>query len=190
MLRCVVVMAILVTSVAAATPVSGQGVLFWRSRADFKAFKDPAGKFVLEYPNDWQVVDGVGDVIVTFRQKKGEALLVVERFHLNLPVGKEDIDANLARVETDVLRERQPTASGVVSKIVDKNETRLILIDYKRTGLTQAEQVRQYSFPIGQEIYRLICSAATGLFTKYEPGFARVADSFKASPSAPANDDR
>lgn len=190
MLRRVVVLAILVTTALAATPASGQGVLFWRSKADFKAFKDPAGKFVLEYPNDWQLVDGVGDVIVTFRQKKGEAALVLERFHLNLAVGKDDIDANLVRVETDVLRERQPTASGVVSKIVDRNDTRLILIDYKRTGLTQAEQVRQYSFPIGQEIYRLICSAATGLFTKYEPGFAHMADSFKASPSAPAKNDR
>jgi len=177
------VLAILLAAAMVGAPASGQ---FWRSKAEFKVFKEPAGRFALEYPNDWQLVDGVGDVIVTFRQKKGEAALVVERFHLNLPVGKDDINENLKGVETAVLRERQPTANGIVSKIVDRHDTRLILIDYKRTGLTRAEQVRQYSFPVGQDIYRLIFSSAEGVFTKYEGDFAHVADSFKALPPGPA----
>jgi hypothetical protein len=176
------VLAIVLAAAMVGAPASGQ---FWRSKTEFKTFKDPAGRFVLEYPNDWQLVDGVGEVIATFRQKKGEAALVVERRHLNLPVGKDDINENLKSVETDVLRERQATASDVVSKIVDKNDTRLIVIDYKRTGLTRAEQVRQYSFPVGQDIYRLVCSSAVGVFTKYEVDFTHVADSFRVLPLAP-----
>jgi hypothetical protein len=151
------------------------------SSKDFQLFRDPAGRFSLEFPKDWQVNAGVGDVLVTFSQKKNEAALVVERFHLNLAPTAEKIDELFAQIEEDTLKERQPQAIAVSHRIADGNGRRFIVIDYTRPGLTRPlERARQYSLPIGQDLYRLICSAAAAQFAKYDPLFAHVNDSFTA----------
>jgi hypothetical protein len=156
------------------------------SSKDFQLFRDPAGRFSLEFPKDWQVNAGVGDVLVTFAQKKNEAALVVERFHLNLAPTAEKIDELFAQIEEDTLKERQPQASAVSHKIADANGRRFIVIDYTRPGLTRPlERARQYSLPIGQDMYRLICSAVPAQFAKYDPLFAHVNESF-AAPAAEA----
>jgi len=151
------------------------------SAKDFQLFRDPAGRFSLEFPKDWQVNAGAGDVLVTFAQKKNEAALVVERFHLNLAPTAEKIDELFAQIEEDTLKEHQPQASAVSHKIVDANGRRFSVIDYTRPGLTRpVERARQYSVPIGQDMYRLICSAVPAQFAKYDPLFAHVNESFAA----------
>jgi hypothetical protein len=153
---------------------------------DFQLFRDPAGRFSLEFPKDWQVNAGVGDVLVTFAQKKNEAALLVQQFHLNLAPTAEKIDELFAQIEEETLKERQPQAIAVSHRIADGNGRRFIVIDYTRPGLTRPlERVRQYSVPIGQDLYRLICSAAPAQFAKYDPFFAHANESFTA-PAAEA----
>lgn len=155
------------------------GFLKGGSKTDFQLFKDPGGRFSLEYPKDWQAVAGAGDVLVTFVQKKSEAAFVVERYRMNQALTPDEITDLFAQIEADVLKERQPKAADVTAKIVDANGQRLIVIDYSRPGLSGPERARQYSFPVGQDLYRLTCSALKNQFAKYDPVFIHVAETFK-----------
>lgn len=173
-------------SILAPVVVRGQFGFLRGSKSDFQTFSDPAGRFQLEYPKDWQPTAGIGDVLVTFAQKKSEAALVVERFHLNQALG--EINELFGQIEMDTLKERQPQATGVSFKVVGSKGLAVVMIDYSRPGLAGQEQARQYSFPIGQELYRLNCSAMMALFAKYDPVFLHIAGSFTttaATPNAP-----
>ena len=150
---------------------------------DYKPFKDQGGRFQLEYPKDWQPTIGAGDVIVTFAQKKGEAALVINRFQLLDDPGQ--INDVFGQLEGDALKMDQPQATDVSFKIAGANGRPVVLVDYSRPGLTGPERGRQYSFPIGQEVYRLNCTALTGLFAKYEPQFLHIAQSFMVASGAP-----
>ncbi|MBI2835033.1 MAG: hypothetical protein HYX76_11475 [Acidobacteria bacterium] len=139
----------------------------------------PSGRFNLEYPKkDWQAVPGGGFVLVTLAQKKGEAAIVVEHATLNIALTAADIDDVFAQTEADLVRERQVAATNVTAKLLDVGPRRLILVEFGRPGIKGAERVRQYSFPVGTDLYRLICSSAVAQFTKFEPVFAHVAASF------------
>jgi hypothetical protein len=156
--------------------------IFGLGGKDYKPFKDQAGRFQLEYPKDWQPVLGVGDVIVTISQKKGEASLLIKRFQLLDDPGQ--INDVFGQLESDALKMDQPQATDVSFKIAGANGRPAVVIDYSRQGLAGPERGRQYSFPIGQEVYRLNCTALTGLFAKYEPQFLHIAQSFMAAPGA------
>jgi hypothetical protein len=150
------------------------------SKAEYLVFKDPSGQFSLEYPKDWQIFPGTGDIIATFAQKKGEAALVIERFKLNVALkNPEEVTDAFTEIETDVLKERQPKATDVSGKLVVQNGLRVIVLDYSRPGLVKPERARQYSMPQGPALFRLACSAVATLFTKYDPTFLHVAESFK-----------
>jgi hypothetical protein len=148
---------------------------------DFKQFKDQAGRFQLEYPKDWQPTLGVGDVLVTFTQKKGESALVIRRFQLLDDPG--EINDVFGQLESDALKMDQPQAKDVSFKIVGANGRPVVVIDYSRPGLAGSERGRQYSFPIGPNVYRLNCTALTGLFARYEPQFLHIAQSFMSTPA-------
>jgi hypothetical protein len=144
--------------------------------------------FQVDYPKDWQPTAGVGgDEVVTFAQKKGEAALVISKFHMNQTPGQ--ISDLFAQIEADTLKERQPQATGVSHKLVGSNGQPVITVDYTRPGLAGQEQGRQYSFPVGQELYRLNCTAMAAQFMKYESVFLHIAGSFapiSASAAEPA----
>ena len=176
-----------VIGAAAVAPLGAQFGLFkGNSKVEYVAFKDPGQQFVLEYPKDWQAIGGAGDVVVSLAQKKNEAAVIVERFKMNTALAPQDVTDLFAQIETDVLKERQPKATDVASKVVDQNGQRLIVLDYARVGVAGPERVRQYSFPLGQVLYRLTCSAPTVHFAKYDQVFAHIADTFKtaATPAA------
>lgn len=155
------------------------GFLKGGSKTDFQLFTDPGGRFALEYPKDWQVIAGAGDVLVTFAQKKSEAAFVVERYRMSQALAPDEITDLFAQIEADVLKERQPKAVEVAAKIVHASGQRLIVIDYSRPGLSGPERARQYSFPVGQDLYRLTCSAVRAQFAKYDPVFIHLAETFK-----------
>ena len=165
----------------ASEPAVARQFPFWpgRPKAGFLTFSEPGGQFTLEYPKDWQVIAGAGDTIVTFAQKKNEAAIVVERFRLNIPLAPENVTALFAQIESDFLKERQPKATEVNARLVERNGPRMIVIDYARPGFARPERARQYSLPRGQMLFRLMCSAVTAQFTKYEPMFAHAAETFK-----------
>jgi hypothetical protein len=154
----------------------GQFGLFKGGKGDFQTFQDPGGGFQLEYPKDWRVTAGIGDVIATFAQKNGEAAVVVERFRMTQPL--KAVTDQFGQIEVDILKERQPRATSDSFKLVTANGRPVVVIDYSRAGLAGQEQVRQYSMPIAQDLYRLTCSAVMAQFTKYDPIFVRIAGSF------------
>jgi hypothetical protein len=43
----------------------------------------------------------------------------------------------------------------------------------------EAERVRQYSFPVGQDLYRVTCAAVSSQFAKADPLFTALAESFR-----------
>jgi hypothetical protein len=150
--------------------------LFGLGGKDYKPFTDQGGRFQLEYPKDWQPILGVGDVLVTFAQKKGEAAFVIKRFQLLDDPGA--INEVFGQLESDALKMDQPQAKDVSFKIAGANGRAVVVIDYSRPGLAGPERGRQYSFPIGRDVYRLNCAALTGLFAKYDPQFLHIAQSF------------
>ena len=171
---------VLVPSVA-----RGQFGIFGGGKTDYRPFADPGRRFQLEYPKDWTATAGVGDVLVTFAHRKGEAALVIEKLHLNEALS--EITDAFGEFEARTLKERQPQATDVSTKILASNGRPVITIDYARPGLGGAERGRQYSFPIGQELYRLNCTSLASMFAKYDPVFLRIASSF--GPAAPPSPD-
>ena len=183
--RFVLALLLLVIGTGVMPAAVGQfGFLKRGSKTQFQLFKDPGGRFSLEYPKDWQAVAGAGDVLVTFAQKKSEAALVVERFRMNQALAPDEITDLFAQIEADVLKEHQPKAADVTAKLVNAAGQRLIVIDYSRPGLSGPERARQYSFPVAQDLYRLTCSAVAAQFAKYDPVFTHVAESFKPAEGA------
>jgi hypothetical protein len=159
------------------------GLLGHAQKAGFKLFTDPDGRFSIEFPSDWDwsMVSGSGEPLVIFVPRNKEAALVVERFRLKQSLAKDEITDLFAQIENDVLKENQPKISEVSAKTVMQNGKRIVVIDYSRPGLVEKERVRQYSFPIGQNLYRITCATVPNQFRKYEPTFGDVAESLKSA---------
>jgi hypothetical protein len=161
-------------------------------RPNYLLFTDPQKRYSVEFPKDWQwmMVSGSGEPLVTFVQPRKEAAVVVERYRMRVSLGRDQITDTFEKIETDLLKENQPRASDVASKTVTQNGRRLILIDYTRPGIDTRERVRQYSYPVGQDLYRITCMAVSTEFSRYESTCETVASSLKSSselgPAAPA----
>lgn len=155
------------------------------TKVQFVEFKDPDGRFSIDRPKDWQVVAGAGDTVVTFLQKKLEGQLVVGRYRLALSLGPDDITETFASDEVRLLKGSQPNASNISSQFVRKNGRPIVIIDFERPPLKGADldRVRQYSFPVGQDDFRLTGSARKALFPKYDLMFAHMAETFKVLPA-------
>jgi hypothetical protein len=85
-----------------------------------------------------------------------------------------------------VLKENQPRASEVDARIVTQGPKRLVQIDYKRPGIgepgkTEDQRVRQFSFPIGGNLYRITCFANASQFNRYESTCQWAAESLKSA---------
>ena len=161
-------------------------------RPNYLLFTDPQKRYSVEFPKEWQwmMVSGSGEPLVTFIQPRKEAAVVVERYRMRVALGRDQITDTFEKIEADLLKENQPRASDVAAKTVTQNGRRLILIDYFRPGIDARERVRQYSYPVGQDLYRITCMALSTEFSKYESTFEAVASSLKSSselgPAAPA----
>jgi hypothetical protein len=160
---------------AAAAPLKGYQVL--------QAFQ---GKFTLQYPaKDWFAVPGGGASLVVLTQKKQEATVTIEFQPLQLELAPAEIDDSFAQIEAEPVTQHQPTAEGLKSKVADSNGRRVVVIDFTRRGVMGTEQVRQYSLPIGKQLYRIVCVSPAALFGRYEPVFANVVNSFSVAGATP-----
>jgi hypothetical protein len=124
------------------------------------------------------MVPGATSPIVSLMQRKREATIVVEQTKLHQPLALDDITDLFGQLEADSIKERQPLASDVQSKLVEAGGRRFVIVNYGRQGVAGAERVRQYSIPAGGDLFRLTCVAAASQFPRYEPVFAHVAASF------------
>jgi hypothetical protein len=146
-------------------------------------------RFTCEYPaKDWDIVAGGASSLVAVQQKKGEATIVVEYQPMQIELAPSEIDDNFAKLEVEPISARQSGVTQLTSKILDINGHRAIVIEYSRKGAMGPEHVRQYSLPIGKNLYRVIGSAPTGNFERYAPTFDVAAQSFvvAGAPAAPA----
>lgn len=172
-----------VLALLAATGVLVPAASALAQRANYLLFTDPQRRYSVEFPKEWQwlMVSGAGEPLVTFIQPNKEAAVVVERYRMRQSLARDEVTDLFAQIEADVLKENQPRATDVASKIATQNGRRLIVIDYFRPGLDVRERVRQYSYPVGQDLYRVTCMAISAQFPKYEATFDVVASSLKSS---------
>jgi hypothetical protein len=179
---------------AAALAVAASGLLaadLFAQRPNYLLFTDPQRRFSVEFPREWTwlMVSGSAEPLVTFIHPRKEAAVVVEHFQMRQSLARDDITNTFAEAEAERLKENQPLAADVVSKMIVENGEKLIVLDYVRPGIDTRERVRQYSIPVGRNLYRITCMTIGGQFAKYEPTFLTVVQSLKTAgelPPAPA----
>ena len=175
-----------VASIAAACLLLAGQVL--AQRPNYLLFTDPGRRFSVEFPKEWSwlMVSGSGEPLVTFIHPAKEAAVVVERFRMRQQLAPEEVTDLFAQIEAEVLKENQPRAMDVVSKLINTTGRKFIVIDYVRPGIDIQERVRQYSMPVGGDLYRITCMTIAGQFGKHEPTFGLVVESLKPGGELPA----
>ena len=153
-------------------------------KTNYRAFKDPAGRFELEYPTkDWRLLPSGGSSLAVFARNDGPALFVD---HLQL-VGRltpAEVDA-MPDLELGRIKDQQPTARNFKNESFESRSGRGVLIRYARVG-TQPESVVHYSIAVGQDLYRLIAVVPEKMFSKYELVVLHMIASFQAPAGASA----
>lgn len=177
-------------TLALATRVHAQGTAPAQApapRKDYQILRTFADRFTFVYPKkDWEIIPGGGASLLTLTQKKREATVVVEYQPLHLELEPSEIDDNFAKLELEPITTRQADVNGVGQRLQDLGSQRVVIVDFSRKGTTGTERVRQYSLPIGKHLYRIVCSAPSAAFAKYEPVFTVIVESFRAA-GAPAS---
>jgi hypothetical protein len=158
-------------------------------RKGYLLFTDPSRRYSVEFPTgwDWTIVEGAGEALSTFIHPKKEAAIVVERFRMKQVLEQDDITDIFGEAEATTLKENQPKASDVSARIIVQGGKKFVQIDYKRPaaigepGKVPDERVRQYSFPVKGNLYRITCFSLAMAFPKYEAAFQWVAESLKSA---------
>jgi hypothetical protein len=154
----------------------------------YQTYRDPGGRFSLEYPNkDWRVVPGGGSAaLVILAREDGEATVGVEAVSLVEALAPSEIQA-MAENEVDNLKTRVPTAKDAKYELVDTRSGTGAMIPYANVGAQGAERVVQYSIPVDRNLFRVIRTARVAAAGKHDAVLAHMIESFKvpAEPAAP-----
>jgi hypothetical protein len=170
---------------------AGQNPFKWMVGGDnntkYETFKDPAGRFELEYPaKDWKLLPNGSASLAVFARNDGPTLFV-DYVRLRDRLTQGEIDA-MPEMEVARLKGQQPKAKDFKSDLLESRAGRGVLIKYSREG-TAPETVWHYSIPVGQDLYRLSGITPDKQVGKYEPIIMHMIQSFKApsdaSPSKP-----
>jgi hypothetical protein len=152
------------------------------TRVQFQLQRAADAQAQLDVPKkDWMVLPSSGSVVITLASRKGDAVVVVERSAMRQALAPEDITDLFAQIEIDAIKELQPKAADFQSKVLDSGDRRIVAVQYGRQGVLGAERVRQYSVPIGKQLYRVTCISGAAQFAAYEPVFSHIAASFTAT---------
>jgi hypothetical protein len=161
------------------------GATTWLGAQAMQAYRDPAGRFTLEYPKkDWQVFPGGGSTLATIGGNKGKSSVQIEYFKLNAPIKVDENYDLIVGIETDFVRDRQPGADQIKGAPKRPDLKDIVVLDYVRPGAAGADRIRQYSIINGVNLFRVSCVAPASDFAKLEPVFERIAKSFMIT-SAP-----
>jgi hypothetical protein len=146
-------------------------------------FASPTFGFTLEYPKkDWKITAGAGAAVVVFVQNKGEATVAIEVLKVP-PLAPEEINEQTVKLEIEDWQARR-TPPAVVTHLLGNISTgRVIVLDFTQPGARGSERVRLYALPRGSVWYRVICTATTAAFGKYEGIFQTIATSLTPTPS-------
>jgi hypothetical protein len=185
----IVVVAALLTGTVAATPapqrkaatVASPGTDPWVSRAarlQVQPQRSADAPLQVEFPTkDWMVLPSSGALVLAAASRKGDAVVLIERSTLRQALDPADITDLFAQIEIDAIKERQPKAVDFQSKVLDSGARRLVAVQYSRPGVLGNERVRQYSVPVGTDLYRVTCISSAARFAVYDPVFSHIAAS-------------
>jgi PsbP len=152
--------------------------IFGDKNVKYKTYKDPAGRFELEYPNkDWSPLPTGGSAIVILSRNDHTATVVVDLSKLTEPLTPAEVATN-AQIELEGLKEQQPNAKNFTSDLVDSKAGKASLIRYARIGTNGPERVMRYSVGVGLELYRLDAVVQEASVTKYESVLLHMVMSF------------
>jgi hypothetical protein len=177
----------LVLAAASGSPARAQFGVFKRGskNGSYQPFKDASGRFSLEYPaKDWRTIPGGGSVLVGFTHKDGDATVLVDYTKLKLALAPTEIDAAFAELEVQLLKEREPSVTDIKSSVVPGSPGPRIVIQFSRPGLHGVEQVLQYSIPVGDNLYRLVCTVRADKAEKNKAILSHMVESFAVAGSA------
>ncbi len=164
----------LVVSTAPAAQSGGQAV---RTRS----VSTP--RFRLDIPEkDWRLLPGGVCTHGCLAHKDNAVAIVIEHELMQIALTADEIDQNFADLELAAVRERETTGTAFVARLGQAGPRRAVVVDYRRGG----EQVRVYVLLHGRHLYRLVCVAPSGQFTRYEPTFQVVCGSFTPLDAAPS----
>jgi hypothetical protein len=154
----------------------------WLARSDkLQVQPQPAADapIQLDLPKkDWMVLPSSGSLVLALASRKGDAVVLVERSALRQALEAEDITDLFAQIEVDAIKERYPKAADIQSKVLDLGARRLVAVQYLRQGVLGSERVRQYSVPVGTQLYRVTCISSAAQFAVYDPVLSHIAASF------------
>jgi hypothetical protein len=149
------------------------------AKVAFQPLKAADAPVTIDVPKkDWMALPSGGSVLLVAASRKGDAILLVERAALSQPLLSADITDLFAQIESDAIKEQQPRATEFQAKVLDAGERRLVAVQYTRPGVLGTERVRQYSLPLGKQLYRVTCVSSAARFAAYDPVFAHMAASF------------
>jgi hypothetical protein len=150
----------------------------------YQTFKDPAGRFEIEYPEkDWKRLPSGGSSLAVFSRSDGPTL-IIERVTLAGPLTPQEMEG-MSSVELGNLKDAQPKATGFKSDMMDSKAGRGVIIRYSREG-TGPETVLQYTIAVGVDLFRINGVIPDKQLTKSEPIVMYMIQSFKA-PAASAS---
>jgi hypothetical protein len=184
MLTVAILIGALVPSVAAQNPLKWMG--FGDKNTKYQPYRDPGGRFDLEYPaKDWKLLpSGSSSSTLAIFQRGDEATLFVEHVTMLSALTPAEIAA-MAAVELDAVKDRQPKATGFKTEPFDSRSGNGVLISYARVG-SGPETAVQYSVAVGLELFRINGVVQTRQWAKYEPIVKYMIQSFRA-PAAGAS---
>ena len=150
---------------------------------NFDAPKVFTGVFQIQLPKGWHLAPGHTNTIfsVVEHTKKFETLGSITLEYSSLP-DKVDpsVMAGVAERERKEVESHELSGKQFSSAVKSGRVGPLVLVQYDRPGISGTDDhVAQYSIPVGQTMYRLICIAPTASIEKYRPIFAHVAASFQ-----------
>ena len=149
---------------------------------NYQTFKDPAGRFELEYPDkDWKILPlpAGGSSLAVIARKDGPTLFVDHQRLQGTPFTSGEIEA-MPEMEVGIIKGQQPKAKDFKSDMLETKAGRGVLIRYSRPG-TEPESVLQYSIPVGLDMYRISGIVPEKQSSKYESIIMHMIQSFKAS---------
>jgi hypothetical protein len=164
-------------------------LIFGDKNVKYKSFKDPSGRFELEYPTkDWSPLPTGGSAVAILARNDRTATVVVDVARLTEPLAPSEVATN-AQIEIETLREQQPRAKDFTSEIVDGSAGPASLIRYGRVGANGPERIIHYSVGVGHELYRLDAVVQEAALAKHEPVILHMIKSFKSPADPPGAKD-
>jgi hypothetical protein len=179
--------ALSIVCLLSANVYAGQIPLRWLTgdrNTKYQTFKDPDGRFEIEYPaKDWKLLPSSSAIRVGFSRSDGPTLFV-EYIRFTSKPSKAELEA-MSDAEVGRLKDAQPKATGFKSELLDSRSGPGVLIRYSRPG-NNPESVIQYSVAADLDFYRLNGVIPEKQLSKYEPVIMHMIQSFqsKANPAA------